>query len=353
MKLNERIKALDLLSNNLLAFLNNETNKIEKKLKPNFQQLNNLINKINIQNGWFIPIFVYTQLKSIAQSTKASILEQWTQKYNISDNNTNKTIGVVMAGNIPFVGFHDFLSIIITGHNIQIKLSSKDNILPRAIAEILCTIEPRFTTQIQFVEKQLTNYNAIIATGSNNTARYFEQYFSNVPHIIRKNRNSVAVITGNESQQELSGLADDILLYFGLGCRNVSKVFVPQGYDFNNIFKAIYKYSFFANHNKYCNNYDYNRAVYLINNQKFLENGFFIIIENPQISSPISVLHYEEYDKISNVEKNLKANEHQIQTVVSSQKIFERHSFFGKAQFPELDQYEDGIDTIDFLTKQI
>lgn len=349
MNLNERINAFTLLSSNLLAFLNNENEKINNNLKTHFEQLEEIIGKINVQNGWFIPIFVYTQIKAIAEATQLKKLEDWIKKYNISNTDTNKTVGIIMAGNIPFVGFHDFLCVLIAGHNLKIKLSSKDNILPRVITQILCTIEPKFKSKINFEENQLSGYNAIIATGSNNSARYFEQYFSSVPHIIRKNRNSVAVLTGKETQQELSGLADDILLYFGLGCRNVSKLYIPKNYDLNNVFQAVYKYSYFANHNKYCNNYDYNRAIYLINNQKFLENGFFIVISNPQISSPIGVLHFEEYEDLNNVKKNLNANNQFIQTVVSSEQVFERQSSFGKAQFPQLDDYEDGIDTMKFL----
>lgn len=351
MNLKERINAFDLLSANIMAFLNNELTSIDNKLKQDFDNFENLTNQIQIQNGWFIRLFVYSQLKAICDYTKTSKLEEWITKYAVSEEDTDKCVGVVMAGNIPFVGFHDFLCVLLAGHNIKIKLSSKDNILPKFVSKILCTIEPRFETKIQFVDDKLTDYDAIIATGSNNSARYFEQYFSTVPHIIRKNRSSVAVLDGNETKQELLGLADDILLYFGLGCRNVSKIFIPKNYQLNNIFEAVYKYFYFANHNKYCNNYDYNRAVYLINNQKFFENGFFIIIENTKISSPISVLHYQEYEDINFVQQNLQANEQFIQTVVSRKKIFDRHSSFGKAQFPKLDDYDDGVDTMEFLIK--
>ncbi|MBN2663472.1 MAG: hypothetical protein JXR68_07455, partial [Bacteroidales bacterium] len=248
-------------------------------------------------------------------------------------------------------GFHDFISVLITGHILMLKLSTKDKKLPNQIIKVLLKIEPQFKNKIIIVEQKLSDFEAIIATGSNNSARYFKYYFSKVPNIIRKSRNSVAVLSGNETNSELDALTNDILLYFGLGCRNVSKIFVPENYNFNKIFEAIYRYKDLANHNKFANNYSYNRTIYLLNNDVFLENNFFIIKQDASVASPISVLHYENYEKIDHVKKILQSQKEQLQCVVSNiQNIYYEIVNFGQAQFPELTDYEDGINTLDFLT---
>ena len=250
------------------------------------------------------------------------------------------------AGNIPFVGFHDFLCMLISGNNYIGKNASDDTLLLPWIAEELIKIEPKFKERISFVEK-LKDMDAVIATGSNNTARYFEYYFSKYPHIIRKNRNAVAVLTGDEPKEELNLLGEDIFRYFGLGCRNVSKLYVPRGYNFNGFFEAMFSYSQVMQHNKYMNNYDYNRAVFLMRQIPFLENNFLIIREDASIPSPISVVHYEFYDEAEKLKENLAEHKEQIQCIVGRDYIP-----FGQGQSPALWDYADGVDTMAFLLSE-
>lgn len=352
MKLSDRISAFSKLSTFLLAVTQNQKEIIEEYLFSDFNEFKQLISELHIHNPWFTENFVSTQLQSLALSSTKPKLEKWLTKYkNIIDRQESKKVGVIMAGNIPFVGFHDFISVLITGHTLIIKLSSKDQKLPKQIIKTLLKIEPQFNNKIIIVEQKLSDFEAIIATGSNNTARYFKYYFSKVPSIIRKSRNSVAVLSGNETKAELNSLTDDILLYFGLGCRNVSKIYVPENYNFNKLFEAIYRYKDLANHNKFANNYSYNRTIYLLNNDVFLENNFFIIKQDISVASPISVLHYENYSKIDHVKKILESQKDQLQCVVSNIPNLNNQTInLGQAQFPELTDYEDGINTLDFLT---
>lgn len=250
-------------------------------------------------NPWFTPANVIMSVEAIANELTEENLTVWTSAYPaLNDNAAKKAIGVVMAGNIPLVGFHDFLSVLITGNRIIAKTSSKDSQLLKLIAQILCEKYPEFSDDILFTEDQIKGFDAIIATGSGNSSRYFEYYFGKYPNIIRKNRNSIAVITGNETNHELEMLGKDIFSYFGLGCRNVSKIFIPENYDFDILIKSWKPYEYVVNHNKYANNYDHNKAVYLVNREKFLDAGFVLLKEDTDISSPISVLYYEYYKKI-------------------------------------------------------
>jgi len=337
MNLNTRISAFSKLSDFMLAVAENNQQKVSADLTDDFLATVNLVAKLKVYNPWFIKDFVNNQLKAIALSSTKQKLENWILPYSAQiENQQPKKVAVIMAGNIPFVGFHDFISVLIAGHSIIMKLSSKDEHLPKKIAEVLIKIEPEFKEKIIFTEGKLTDFEAVIATGSNNTSRYFEYYFSKVPNINRKSRNSVAVLTGNENENELLGLADDIFLYFGLGCRNISKIFIPEDFNFDPLFEAFYKYKELINENKYANNFDYNRAIYLMNSVKFLENGFFIVREDFSMASPIAVLHYEKYSNIEHVKKSLKAQQDKIQCVVSAVKdIYNEVIDFGKAQFPE------------------
>jgi hypothetical protein len=255
-----------------------------------------------------------------------------------------------LAGNIPLVGFHDFLSVLITGHKALIKTSSNDQHLLPFLAKYLIAVEPEFADAITFTEGKLEGFDAVIATGSNNTARYFEYYFKDKPAIIRKNRNSAAILTGNESREELVGLGEDIFRYFGLGCRNVSKLFVPQGYDFKNFFEAIYEYKDVIFYDKYANNYDYNKAVFLMSNFKLLDNEFLTIKEDSGYASPISSVFYEYYDNLDTLKQKLEAEQDQLQCVVSN-KLTENSIPFGQTQKPGLLDYADNVDTIAFLSK--
>lgn len=351
MVLNNRIKAFEELGKFLNQFKPTGYEKVNTVLHNDlfFEKMIQKIESAEHHNGWFTKENVLFSVTQWAEALTTSKLNNWLQQYTITDTNT-KTIGVIMAGNIPLVGFHDFLSVLISGHKIIVKQSSNDNQLLPFLVSYLEMVEPNFKNYISFSKDKLTNFDAVIATGSNNTARYFEYYFVNVPHIIRKNRNSIAVLTGNETKEQLHALGEDIFRYFGLGCRNVSKIFVPKGYDFDLFFKSMYAYNDIIKGAKYANNYDYNKAVYLMSNYKLLENGFLMLKEDTNYGSPIATLFYETYDSHSELTKKLEADKEKIQCVVSNGSV-ENSVDFGSTQRPELSDYADGIDIIEFLTK--
>ncbi len=299
-------------------------------------------------NGWFNDENVLFTLENWSKSLTKENLEKWVAGYSFSDDKP-KTIAIIMAGNIPLVGFHDFLSVLISGNNVLAKVSSNDKYFLPLIAKYLEHVEPNFKDKILFTDKELTNFDAVIATGSNNTARYFEYYFGKYPSIIRKNRNSVAVLTGNETENELENLGEDIFRYFGLGCRNVSKLFVPKEYNFDVFFKAIYDYNPIIHYTKYQNNYDYNKAVYLMSLFKLQENGFLMLKEDESYSSPIATLFYEYYDSEEELKEKLKIDGDKIQCTVGNIDIKNRVAF-GETQTPKLWDYADGVDTLKFIT---
>lgn len=310
-----------------------------------------VLKQAEAQNGWFTEDNIKFSLKNWSQALSEDNIKKWVENYNISSTSSSpKTVAVIMAGNVPLVGFHDFLSVLITGNKIIAKLSSNDKILLPFIASRLIKVEPNFKSLIEFTDKQLQNFDAVIATGSDNTARYFEYYFSKYPNIIRKNRNSVAVLTGEETMDELEALANDIFRYFGLGCRNVSKLYLPQDYNFEAFFKAMYSWKAIINNNKYINNYDYNKAVYLMDSFPLLDNEFMLLKEDSAFSSPISVVFYEKYSSIDNLKIELAENSSKIQCVVSNANIKNKVAF-GETQSPALWDYADGVDTVDFLLK--
>jgi hypothetical protein len=259
-------------------------------------------------------------------------------------------VGLILAGNLPLVGFHDVLCVLVSGNIAQIKASSQDARLIKYVLQLLTNIEPAFKERYQFLER-LAGFDAIIATGSNNTSRYFEYYFSKVPHIIRKNRNSVALLTGQESKEQLYNLGKDIFDYYGLGCRNVSKMLVPQGYDFVPFFEAIEPHYTVAQHHKYHNNYDYNKAIYLVNRDKHFDNGFLLLKEDSRLASPLAVIFYEEYLDLIAAQQTLTELKDQIQCIVSAAPIQTGNQVvdFGQSQQPALWDYADGIDTLQFL----
>jgi len=300
-------------------------------------------------NSWFTQSNVLFATNSWANALKVEHLQHWVKAYNFNST-SSKTIAVIMAGNIPLVGFHDVLCALITGHNILIKQSSNDKHLLPYLLKYLEVIEPEFKGRISFTEDQLTNFDTVIATGSNNTARYFEYYFKDKPSIIRKNRNSVAVLTGNENETQLKSLANDIFQYYGLGCRSISKLFVPKGYNFDSFFNAIYEWNTIINDTKYANNYDYNKAVYLMSEFDILDNGFFMIKEDQSYASPIATLFYEYYDSKSALKEQLTHDSEQIQCIVADG-IIDSEIPFGQTQHPQLWDYADNVDTVEFLLK--
>ncbi len=300
-------------------------------------------------NSWFTKENICFALNNWSEALTEKNLNTWLSAYHFEDTKS-KTVAIIMAGNIPMVGFHDFLSVLMSGHQVLVKQSSKDKQLLPFLAKYLEYTQPFFKGSITFTEEKLENFDAIIATGSDNTARYFEYYFKTKPNIIRKNRNSVAVLTGNETETELTALGEDIFRYYGLGCRNVSKLFVPKDYDFDKLYKALYPWHLLVDKQKYANNYDYNKAVYLMSEFKFLDNGFFMFKEDESYSSPIATCFYEGYEDEEALKQKLVDDSDKIQCIVAKG-LFENEIDFGKTQQPHLWEYADNIDTVNFLLK--
>lgn len=322
------------------------------KLLSAHEQIQKYIEHSANLNPWFTHEFLISSIRSIGESLKAEKIDQWLLNYGdeLNLDKPSKIIGVVMAGNLPLVGFHDYLCVLISGHRLLAKLSHADNKLLPLIHDILVAFEPGFLDKAVFTEQTLSAFDAVIATGSSNTARYFEYYFGKYPNIIRKNRNGVAILKGDETQKDLEGLADDVFMYFGLGCRNVSKLFVPRVYDFQKLFSAFEKYKHLTHHYKYVNNYDYNKSIFLVNKIKHLDTGFALLTEELSFSSPISVLYYEYYDRIEDLAKWIDAKKENIQCLMSNESFLNFPVLsFGKAQQPELWDYADGVDTLKFL----
>lgn len=342
-------KAFVELGRFLAQFKEYETNTSSEVLFNDlfFNRFLHLIEDQKHHNGWFTESEVYFSIQSWAKALTQDNLDTWLSAYDISEK-TPKTIGLILAGNVPLVGFHDFLSVLITGHKALVKTSSNDKQLLPFLAEYLARVEPSLNDRIEFTDQKLQGFDAVIATGSNNTARYFEYYFKDKPSIIRKNRNSVAVLNGTETHEELVELGKDIFTYFGLGCRNVSKVFVPKDYDFEKLFRAMYEYRDIIHNQKYINNYDYNKAVFLMSNFLVLDNGFLILKEDTSYSSPISAVFYEYYSDLENIKKRLSQDNDLIQCVVSKD-LIENSVAFGQTQLPKLWDYADNVDTVAFL----
>jgi hypothetical protein len=297
------------------------------------------------ENPWFLPEFIEQSVGNIADRfLKADLLENWAKTYAVPDRREKPAlVGLVMAGNIPLVGFHDLLCVFISGHRCLVKPSSKDEILIRHLAGKLAEWSPEIADLIGFADR-LTGCDAYIATGSNNTSRYFEFYFGKYPNIIRRNRTSVAILTGNETKEELDALAGDIQSYFGLGCRNVTKLYVPRGYDFIPLLDALRRYDYFMDAHKYRHNFDYHLALLIMGNRFYMSNDAVILTENVSAFSPVSQVHYEYYDGAPPPASEMAANS-DIQCVVGKGLVP-----FGAAQQPELSDYADGVDTMAFLS---
>lgn len=353
MDLEIRMNAFLCLGKFLGQFANSNAERIEN-LPGNdefYDAMPSIMQTAKIYNGWFT---VDNLEHTFANWSKALIktnLEEWLKEYDLPVD-TPKIVAVVMAGNIPMVGFHDFLSILLSGHKAHVKLSSDDNKLLPFLTEYLISQDPSLKDDITFTDGQLKEYDAVIATGSDNTARYFDYYFRKKPNIIRRNRNAIAVLTGKESKEDLELLANDIFRYYGLGCRNVSKLYVPKDYDFTPFFQAMYNWKDITQEFKYMNNYDYNKAVYLMSNHKsgdLLDNDFLLLKKEDSFSSPIGVLFYSYYDSIKEVEELLIEQKDKIQCIVSDEKLSIEVIGFGETQNPGLTDYADNVDTMAFL----
>lgn len=310
--------------------------------KEEFNAMNTLINRQVSFNGWFTKENVRKALLNLGRELTVEKLSEWTANYTFS--NSPKRIGIIMAGNIPLVGFHDFLCAICAGHTAVCKLSSLDRTLLPALAKHLLQFCPALVDRIEFSEGRIGALDGVIATGSDNSIKYFEQYFGKYPHIFRKNRTSVAVLDGSESKEELVALGEDVFAYFGLGCRNVSHLLIPQEFEINRFFEAIVEYSEVVNNNKYGNNYDYNRTVYLMNQLPLLDNNFVLLRESDELFSPLAMLHYQRYSNQNALDSYLKMHEEKIQVVVGKSYLN-----FSESQLPRLSDYADGIDVMKWL----
>jgi len=298
-----------------------------------------------VTNAWFTEESIKGTINAWVEQLNDEMLTAWINPYKLKEVESPKRVLIIMAGNIPLVGFHDFLAVLISGHKVVIKLSSNDNVLIPLIIEKLIEIAPEFSSRIEFIEDiKDKKFEAVIATGSDSSSKYFEYYFKDAKRIIRKNRRSVAILDGTETKRELEGLANDVFAYFGLGCRNVSKVFLPKGYDLNKLFEAFYPYSNVVDHKKYGNNYDYNKAIFLMGSNKLIENGFLLLKEEKSLLSPVAMLYYEFYSNVDLIEEFIEDNKDLLQCVVSHDKIP-----FGSTQKPNLWDYADGVDTVEFL----
>ena len=329
----------------------NSFSSLGKQLTAPDAQLTAIINDEQYHNAWFTPESVLEAVKAIGSMLNEADLEQWLSKYNLENDKPVKKIGLILAGNIPLVGFHDVLSVLASGNHALIKASSQDARLIKQVLQRLVDIDGNFADSFSFVER-LVNFDAIIATGSNNSSRYFDYYFGKVPNIIRKNRNSIAVLSGLETPAEIEALGHDIFDYFGLGCRNVSKVLVPEGYDFTFFFESIEDHKAIINHHKYNNNYDYNKSIYLVNRDKHFDNGFLMVKEDDRLTSPLSALFFNYYHDVADAENIISQNTENIQCVVSGLllQIPNQVVTFGQSQQPALWDYADGVDTMEFLS---
>lgn len=341
MNLEKRIETFSVLGKILRESLANDQSRYSVNL-------NRLIEVQKTKNAWFTPENVLTAINAIAGELTEENLYRWTSSYPVlNERFTPVKVGLIFAGNIPMAGFHDFLTVLISGNKLIAKTSSKDPDLIPFISEIICNENPEFSDYIEFTEGTLEGFDAVIATGSTNSSRYFEYYFGKYPGIIRKNRNSIAILEGDENSGEIEELGKDIFTYFGLGCRNVSKIYIPEGYDITALPPHWQKYSSCINHSGYANNYDYNKAIYLVNRQKFHDTGYLLLREDNKLASPVSVLHYEFYGSDEDLIRQIEALKGSLQCIISRKQIP-----FGKSQMPHLWDYADGTDTLDFLLKK-
>ena len=344
MTLTDRIRSFELLGDRLRRYHESST-------EPDMLPLVEAAGQAAAENQWFTHEHIRHALNSLGTALQPERLNKWISGYSdrFALNQPQKTVGVVMAGNIPAVGFHDLLCVLVAGHKLVARLSSADARLLPAMADVLREVMPDWQNRIIFTTGRLEGFDTIIASGSDNTSRYFEYYFGKYPNIIRKNRNSIAILHGRENEITLQNLADDIMLYFGMGCRSVSKIFVPEGYDFSSLVRAMGKYDQFTFHHKYQNNYDYSKTIFLVSQEPYIDAGCLLIKEDPAFASRIAVLHYEFYHSTDGVIDVVRENRDRIQCVVSELPLPIRSVQPGEAQSPALWDYADDVDTLDFL----
>lgn len=313
----------------------------------NYGKLQSIIRNAETKNPWFTQEHIQLAFEGLTHYLDENKLNTWLNRYDLSEIQA-KNVGVVMAGNIPLVGIHDAICVLLSGHKLTAKLSSQDEVLMKYILEEIVRVDPGFADKIAVAER-LTKVDAVIATGSDNTARYFNYYFNKIPHIIRKNRTSVAILDGTESFDDLEALGSDIFLYFGLGCRNVSKILIPENFDIQSLIGHWNRFRQIGDHHKYHNNYHYQRSVFLMNQTPHVDNGFVLMHKHTNLVSPIGVVYYDYYKNIEEINLFLDQYSDKIQCIVSNLNLPGKVCF-GKAQMPDIDDFADHIDTMEFLT---
>lgn len=347
--LEHRIKAFVSLGRFIESYLSIQESEISAGGNQQLLAFNADVTRAMQANAWFTIENIQLALSSIRGMLHEEKLRRWLEDYSVIERKNPVRIGVVMAGNIPLVGFHDFLCVILSGHFFYGKLSSEDQFLLPALCNVLFNIEPALAHNVRFFHGKLDSFDAIIATGSNNTARYFDYYFGKYPHIIRQNRSGIAIIDGHEKEDDFVKLGKDVFSYFGLGCRNVSNLFIPKGYDFSEMLNNFVVFDTVKQHSKYFNNYLYNKSLLLINKEYHLDNGFVLLVHRETLSSPISVLHFQYYDHAENLAARIASKLDHIQCIVSRNAHYNGSFDFGEAQKPGVQIYADGIDTMNFL----
>lgn len=336
------------------AFVRLGERMIVDSMQCSTSEFKKVIKDASNHNPWFTSENVYYAIDSIAKlwltrETLESFIAKYPKDYFAPTK--SKKVVVIMAGNIPFAGFHDMLCVLLYGHRFLGKVSSKDGHLISTLIDLLVEIEPEFKEMIELSEVTLHGFDAVIATGSDNSSRYFDYYFKSYPTIIRKHRNSIAVLSGNETEEDLTHLSDDIFIYFGLGCRNVSMLLVPKGYDFKGLLKAFKVWQNLDAHNKYMNNYEFQKTMNLMNLIDHIDTDFMLLKQNESIGSTVGVVHYKEYDKIDEVLEFVNQHLNGLQCIVGNGSLIPNAIPFGSTQTPRIDEFADGIDTIDFLAK--
>ena len=344
MNLNNRITLFVKLGRFFSDYINNNLESLERN------KFDKAINESILHNSFFSKKNILKSLLSWSNVLTKKSIDDFLSNYLIKNKKREKKIAIIMAGNIPLVGFHDFFCVIISGNFAVIKLSSKDSHLFKFILSFLVKENPDFDTKFDVVESKLEIFDAVIATGNNISANQFELYFKKYPKIIRKNRHSIAILNGNETKKEIELLANDIFYYYGLGCRNVSKIFIPNNYNLDILFKSFVLWNEVINKNSYSNNYNYYRAIYLLNKEVFFDNGFVLLKESEKIGSPVGTIYFEYYKSDNQIKEMIKKNNEKIQCIVSNNN-YPKTIKFGETQMPNLNDFADDIDTFNFLLK--
>lgn len=350
MRIKQDIKAFSVLGDFLSQFSDNgiKKNELEQLNDQFYDFFLKIINTHIHYNGWFSKKNIQVAIENITSILTEKELNAWLNGYEISKKESPKKVLVIMPSNLPLVEFHDFIAVLLSGHNFVGKCSEQNKRILPAISKVLMAIDSSFTDRISFIDRPNKDFDAVIATGSNNSARYFDYYFAHLPKIIRKNRTSIAVLDGNENLNDLKAMATDITQYYGRGCRSITKLYLPEGYNTDLIFESLFDKNNMVDNNKYANNYDYHRALFLMGQHKFLDNGFMILKEDKTIHTPVSVIHYEFYKDINTVQTELDQQKEDIQCIISNNKEITPIAF-GYAQRPNWTDYADNIDSVDFL----